>query len=502
MKYFRKLIIENFQSHVYTEIDFVPGLNVFVGPSDSGKSSILRALRWVLFNQPRGTDFIRKGAKTCRVRLVLEDGTEIIRVRGKSENRYILRTPDGKEEVYESIGQGSHQMILQAHQMIPLTWDQKETLLQFASQLEGPFLLSESSGSKAKLIGRISGAHWIDLALKDATREKNQVSNEIRQVEKQKASTLERLQPYEKVPQWEAAVKQATDRYRAIQRMKEKEERLRDLSERLQRIRHEQKKQKDWLVRFEDLPKWEERLWKVEQLAFLLRQLHQFGEKQRRVQREKEQYQAFLHKTRDLSEWEKASQTIYEQMDKWKRLATIRERWNQQQALKDAMQKRVDALQVIPGLMKGYDHCAQMIERVQQLQKYHRLWLKIEQEKERYGRVLSSTEKAVHWLNDQYPILEQQLKRYDHLLKIRTKHQQVQKSLAVGRGHLRQRMQTIEEYTQQYMELLKLLGRCPTCGSPINTTLLDRLEQELCGGEKYAAVGRTDEIDETKIRKS
>src|SRR5690606_34960665 len=110
------------------------------------------------------------------------------------------------------------------------------------------------SGSKAKLIGRISGAHWIDLALKDATREKNQVSNEIRQVEKQKASTLERLQPYEKVPQWEAAVKQATDRYRAIQRMKEKEERLRDLSERLQRIRHEPKKQMLWLVRFEDLP--------------------------------------------------------------------------------------------------------------------------------------------------------------------------------------------------------------------------------------------------------
>ncbi len=203
MNHFRKLIIENFQSHEYTEIDFVPGLNVFVGPSDSGKSSILRALRWVLFNQPRGKDFIRTGAAKCQVRLIFDDGTEIIRVRGKSINRYIRRAADGEEEVYESFGQGPHPMIIQAHQMIPLKWDQKETLLQFGSQLEGPFLLSESGGSKAKLIGRISGAHWMDLALKEATRERNQLLSEMRQVEQQKESIEERLQPYQDVPQLE-----------------------------------------------------------------------------------------------------------------------------------------------------------------------------------------------------------------------------------------------------------------------------------------------------------
>ncbi|WP_035425703.1 AAA family ATPase, partial [Halalkalibacterium ligniniphilum] len=54
--------LENFQSHLDTSIDFSTGLNVIVGQSDSGKTSILRAIRWVLYNQPRGTDFMRVGA--------------------------------------------------------------------------------------------------------------------------------------------------------------------------------------------------------------------------------------------------------------------------------------------------------------------------------------------------------------------------------------------------------------------------------------------------------
>lgn len=61
MKRFERLLIENFQSHEQTEVFFTEGLNVFVGPSDSGKSAILRALRWVLYNEPKGTDFIRAG---------------------------------------------------------------------------------------------------------------------------------------------------------------------------------------------------------------------------------------------------------------------------------------------------------------------------------------------------------------------------------------------------------------------------------------------------------
>ena len=71
MKAIKRVIIEDFQSHRYTELELAPGFNVIVGPSDQGKTAILRAIRWVIYNDRRGTDFIRVGASKARVTLVM-----------------------------------------------------------------------------------------------------------------------------------------------------------------------------------------------------------------------------------------------------------------------------------------------------------------------------------------------------------------------------------------------------------------------------------------------
>ncbi len=83
--------LENFQSHLDTYIELDKGLNVLVGQSDSGKTAILRGVRWVLFNQPRGTDFIRVGADFVRATVFFSDGTAIVRERTASKNRYIIK---------------------------------------------------------------------------------------------------------------------------------------------------------------------------------------------------------------------------------------------------------------------------------------------------------------------------------------------------------------------------------------------------------------------------
>ncbi|MFR9297315.1 MAG: AAA family ATPase, partial [Aedoeadaptatus pacaensis] len=46
MNFIEKIILVNFQSHVYSELSLSRGVNVIVGPSDSGKTAIMRALRW------------------------------------------------------------------------------------------------------------------------------------------------------------------------------------------------------------------------------------------------------------------------------------------------------------------------------------------------------------------------------------------------------------------------------------------------------------------------
>ena len=53
----KKIQIQNFQSHKETTLKLDPGVNIIVGTTDSGKTSILRALRWVIWNRPSGDDF-------------------------------------------------------------------------------------------------------------------------------------------------------------------------------------------------------------------------------------------------------------------------------------------------------------------------------------------------------------------------------------------------------------------------------------------------------------
>ena len=56
-----KIILENFQSHKYSELEFVEGLNAIIGSTDSGKTAIFRAIKWALYNEPQGDYFVREG---------------------------------------------------------------------------------------------------------------------------------------------------------------------------------------------------------------------------------------------------------------------------------------------------------------------------------------------------------------------------------------------------------------------------------------------------------
>lgn len=85
--------ILNFQTHKDLKIEFGETITSIVGPSDRGKSSILRALIWCLTNRPGGDSFIRYGANGCSVSLFIGDD-KIERVKSQKQNSYFL---NGKE---------------------------------------------------------------------------------------------------------------------------------------------------------------------------------------------------------------------------------------------------------------------------------------------------------------------------------------------------------------------------------------------------------------------
>jgi exonuclease SbcC len=186
-----KVKIENFQSHENTIIDFDSGLNIITGPSDNGKSAIIRAVKWVLFNEPRGTEFIRQGTTTAKVTLEMDNGNTIIRERSSSKNRFTVLYPEKEAVTFEGFGNEIPQEVVDAHGITKAYLDSSlSSSINIAEQLEGPFLLSETGSVRAKAIGRLIGLHIIDRAIKnsnvDLRREnqsKDRVSNELKEVD-------------------------------------------------------------------------------------------------------------------------------------------------------------------------------------------------------------------------------------------------------------------------------------------------------------------------------
>lgn len=185
----KSIDIENFQSHENTHIDFDTGLNVIVGESNNGKTSILRAMDWVVDNQPLGTDFIMTGKKYCKVRITYDNDTFIERYRTlKDTGYYRVGTIQNGQETYQEYKGFTNNVpveVMNVHQMPKISITKNiETHLNKLSQLERPFLITENTNEKAAAIGRITGTNIIDVAIKqvatDIAMDKKLLKNNIK----------------------------------------------------------------------------------------------------------------------------------------------------------------------------------------------------------------------------------------------------------------------------------------------------------------------------------
>ena len=184
--YIKRLRLRNFQSHRETDFEFTPGLNIIVGPSDQGKSAIVRALRWLVYNEPRGTGFIRVGETRCEVRVELSNGVAVERIRDESSrvNRYILEVPGEEVLVFERFNKEVPLEVRKALDISKLVIDRDRAVeINLASQLEAPFLLEESGTTRSKILGRMANLHIIDAAQRDTLRDTSQALHEISRLE-------------------------------------------------------------------------------------------------------------------------------------------------------------------------------------------------------------------------------------------------------------------------------------------------------------------------------
>ena len=152
MKKLKRVVIENFQCHKKTVIEpSLEGLTVITGPTDHGKSAIVRAMKWLLYNRPLGTDFIRHGQTECKVTFEFADGTIVQRRRTTSLNQYYVNG-----QLYEGFGNGVPLEVQQATGVYIYEVADQTLNLNVSEQLAGPFLGSSISAPlRARILGKL-----------------------------------------------------------------------------------------------------------------------------------------------------------------------------------------------------------------------------------------------------------------------------------------------------------------------------------------------------------
>ncbi|MGD0621872.1 MAG: AAA family ATPase, partial [Thermacetogeniaceae bacterium] len=220
MSILKRLVVENFQSHEHSEVIFGPGLNVIVGPSDFGKSALVRALRWLFYNEPRGANFISVWARTCRVTVELDDGAKIARLRstaGKKENQYILQRPGESEQVYVDLREIPLE-IIRALDVRKVQVDEHNSVeLNFGAQLDGPFLLAENGAVRAKVIGQLGGVHILDWAQKSTATDLRRLREEEGQLAAGVAGIESALGAYVHLTDLETGIKHLEEKVTRIE---------------------------------------------------------------------------------------------------------------------------------------------------------------------------------------------------------------------------------------------------------------------------------------------
>lgn len=163
-----RVVIQNFQS--IKKLDLELGkLTVLVGPSSSGKSAFLRAIK-ALASNVRGSSTITTGAKSLSISAHTEDKI-ITFQKTASTGKYLLTDKStGVEDKFTTLNQKVPDQITEALNIQPVTV--KEVSINFAGQFDKPYLLGESAAHVAKVLGDLTNVSTIFEAVRAANKKK------------------------------------------------------------------------------------------------------------------------------------------------------------------------------------------------------------------------------------------------------------------------------------------------------------------------------------------
>lgn len=479
MRYIQKLYIKNFQSHQNTVLELSPKLNILVGESDQGKSSIIRALRWLFYNYPRGEDFIRVGESFCVVTAEMSDGVKIsrIRQRGGKNNSYVIEYPDSQKDalVLEKFGYGVPDEVQKELGNGRLYYDTDKFLdINIAHQLEAPFLLSESAPDKAKIIGLIADLDVIDAAGREVLQDIRQANIRQKNLEEEVEKLTGDLKQYDDLKDKKKILEQGQ---RILGEIDKKEKIILVLEE----------LQKEWKKKHEDISTTNKKLETLEKISIAEEHYLKATEKNNRLVRLSELNQHFIvlqtkleNCTHKLSKLEVAEE-IYNIQDKIKELFEILSRFSYLQDQQNIIKNELKDIYKILKNTQNLNQIENIIEVLtdkrnsgEEMQKLRKKIKEYQNEISEVVQLVLSTDniKIVEKIKEN---LEDNLQMYYEYEQIRSKYENILKEYNQNLENLNKIEEKYTMMMNEYIKVLKEAERCPTCNTPITEDTINHI---------------------------
>lgn len=482
MRYIKKIILENFQSHKNTEMEFGPDLNVIVGPSDSGKSAIIRGLKWVMYNEPSGDFFIREGEKECRVTLELSDGTLLQRYRTKSKNGYKLIDNSGNENIYEGIGLTVPQEIIDVTGIRKIKLDtDSENAINLGEQLEGAFLLTEKASTRANAIGRLVGVDIVDDALRDVLRDIRSLNQTRKQKEETLQITNDKLSQFDYIDEIKETYSKASSLMEQVHSLNGRIEKLEGINRNLTGLSVEIFNNNAVLKDLENITEAETRLVSLKSKLDILSTYDRISKLYRENMSNRDKLKNTI---RLLSKFVEKSPLVtttelrvYKLTDLQRLAASVKK-----------VDGEVERINIVAKKLEKIEHTTNLINSADILSLRYK---ELKSMRDKFYKILNSKERGILYLREIQPLLDakkelQVLEDGSTLLKelslYQLKYSSIKKETLDLQSAMDKNDENLKNILEKYRNLLQQVEKCPYCLGDIDENTIEHIITHHLGG--------------------
>jgi len=191
VSFVEQIKVKNFQSLRSVALD-LGKLTVVVGPSSSGKTALIRALKGVACNL-RGDGYVTHGEKFAAITVRTEHGIATLE-RGPNHGVYRVVGPTGLEEVFTKLAGKVPEEVTRVLGIDPFSIT--EGSVHFAGQFDRPYLLDATGSAVADVLGRLTNVDMVFAAVKKSLGQKNAIGAQLKVREADLAAIRTRMGGY------------------------------------------------------------------------------------------------------------------------------------------------------------------------------------------------------------------------------------------------------------------------------------------------------------------